>query len=61
MGLTQVLNTSGFFDKIITLSKNLYQNYEFNIEYKLNSLIKELYHINDREYSHILADLKREQ
>ena len=51
----------GIFDKIITLSKNLYQNHEFNIEYELNSLIKELYQIDDKEYSYILADLKREQ
>lgn len=49
------------FNKIITISKNLYQNYEFTLENELNSLIKEVYQIDNREYSYILADLKREQ
>ena len=49
------------FNKIITTSKNLYQNYDIILENKLNSLIKELYQIDDREYSYILDDLKREQ
>lgn len=46
------------FNDINNLAKNLFDVYSKDQEEKLNKMIKNLYGINQKEYSYILKDLK---
>jgi len=46
------------FNNINNLAKNLFDVYNKDQEEKLNIMIKNLYRINQKEYSYILKDLK---